>query len=400
MGDVPSSETKPSSWSWRFVLSCVFILPIVSFSWLAVLRAPTTKLWMLSILMTEAGYVFAVVLLVGCFLVDRSRASGKWLSVLGILGIGMVLSPWARAVAMLPAMKNELINTLGTDEPLLKDGVTGQTAPLLLGRLLGTSDPGVKRKSYTLKVPGKKLLVDVYQQSSVQKPQPLLVSIHGGAWRTGSPRFLTRMNPYFAARGITVAAISYRLMPKYKFPTQSNDVTHTLKWLRSQAKTLRIDPNRIALMGRSAGGHLSLLAGYKQVVPGIRGVVNFYGPTDLHWSWANPANPWVINSTKVLKGFLGGSPKQVKQAYDQASPIRFASAKSPPTLLIQGTRDELVSPVHNRRLAARLKTLGVQHYLLELPWATHGCDAILFGPCGQLSLYAMERFFRVTLLKP
>ncbi|TNE52457.1 MAG: alpha/beta hydrolase [Deltaproteobacteria bacterium] len=396
MTETSPASSRPSRW--RHILSLLLLLPILSFSWLTVVRAPTNKLWMLAIVYTEAGYILACLLLVGCLLVDRSRSIGKWLSTAGILGIGVLLLPWAQALSLAPQVKQQLNSTFDTKGDLSQPQAPGQTKPFHWHRLVWQISPEVKRKSYTVDAPGKKLLIDVYQRRLDNKPQPLLVMIHGGAWRTGSPRMLPGIHSYLAARGVTVAAISYRFMPKHKFPTQLQDVTRCLKWLRQQAKALKIQPNRITLMGRSAGGHLALLAGYKRVVPGIRSVVNMYGPTDLHWSWKHPANPWVINSTKVLRGFLGGSPKEVKSAYDQASPIQFVTAKSPPTLMIHGTRDELVSPEHSRRLSEKLFRHGVKHMLLELPWATHGCDAFLSGPSGQLSLYVLERFLKATLL--
>jgi acetyl esterase/lipase len=225
----------------------------------------------------------------------------------------------------------------------------------------------------------------------------LVVVIHGGAWRSGDPAQLPALNSYLAGRGFSVAAITYRLTPKHIFPAQIEDVEQMIAWLRAEAKTLQIDADRIALLGRSAGGHLALLAGYRKVAKGIRAVVDLYGPTDLHWSWANPSNPWVINSPQVLRAFLGGTPKDKKAAYDAASPLLFVDAQSPPTLLVQGGRDELVSFRQSRRLAERLKQHRVKHFLLEIPWATHGLDANLYGPSGQLYLYALERFLVATM---
>src|SRR5437868_10349596 len=78
--------------------------------------------------------------------------------------------------------------------------------------------------------------------------------------------------------------------------------------------------------------------------------------------------------------------------YTAASPTRLVTSSSPPTLLIHGGRDELVSVYQSERLAQRLREAGVRHFNLALPWATHGFDYILRGPGGQISNYAIEYF--------
>jgi acetyl esterase/lipase len=105
----------------------------------------------------------------------------------------------------------------------------------------------------------------------------------------------------------------------------------------------------------------------------------------------------VIDSCGVLERFLGGTPEDAGAAYDAATPTVFVGPHTPPTLLIHGSRDELASPVHSRRLAAHLAAHGRPHLLLELPWATHGFEANLAGPGGQLLLFALERFLGAVL---
>jgi acetyl esterase/lipase len=70
---------------------------------------------------------------------------------------------------------------------------------------------------------------------------------------------------------------------------------------------------------------------------------------------------------------------------------------TPPTLLINGLRDELVSPFHGEFLSDRLLRARVAHLYLRLPWAVHGCDYIFRGPCGQMTTYAVERFLDAVL---
>lgn len=171
-------------------------------------------------------------------------------------------------------------------------------------------------------------------------------------------------------------------------------------FLRSHADKLRIDTSRIVLLGRSAGGQIALTVAYAAKDPGIRGVISFYAPTDLYYSWENPGNPLIVDTKSVLTDYLGGSPTEAASSYDAASPIRFVTPASPPTLLLHGGRDELVSPHQSARLEKRLAESGVPHVNVELPWATHGYDYFMRGPGGQISTYAVEYFLeRVTRAK-
>ena len=99
----------------------------------------------------------------------------------------------------------------------------------------------------------------------------------------------------------------------------------------------------------------------------------------------------MIDSRAVLRDYLGGSLAERGDVFDRASPLRFTSA-AVPTLLIHGGRDELVSAVHADRLATALRERGVTHAYVRLPWATHGCDYVYRGPCGQISTWAVQQF--------
>ena len=238
----------------------------------------------------------------------------------------------------------------------------------------------------------QRLRLDYYQPPKASRPSPCVIVIHGGSWRSGDSKQLAPLNPYLAARGYAVAAINYRLAPASRFPAARDDVIAAFNYLKSNADSLHLDPQRFVLLGRSAGGELALLVAYTQNDPAIRGVISFYGPTDMYWSYANPGNPLVIDTHDILHAYLGGSPKDVPENYDAASPIQFIDTSTPPTLLIHGNRDELVSVRQSERLAERLAQAGAPHFLLHLPWATHAGDFNFSGPFGQISTYATERF--------
>lgn len=402
MTESPSAEgTSKGRPAWQQLLAALLILPLGCLSLFAVVKAPIYSLWKPAIGATEWGYLLALILLLLVPLCDRQTWLGRSLIGFALLGSILTLTPTVRALWIEQEVIKGVSQAFGAKarSPL---GADGQHTPFALGRYLArTSLSKVNRKVWEVPLAkGITKPLALYRGKGTKTPRPLLVIIHGGSWRGGDYTQLSAINRYLAARGVHVASISYRLSPQATFPTHLQDVKTMIQWLRKRAKRFTIDPQNIAVAGRSAGGHLALLAAYKHITPGIRGVISFYAPTDLHWSWAHPANPWVLNTPKTLKGFLGGPPSQQKARYDDASPIQHVNDKTPPTLLVHGTRDELVSIQHAHRLAALLKRHKIKHYLLELPWATHACEAHLFGPSGQASLYAIERFLDAIWKRP
>jgi acetyl esterase/lipase len=266
--------------------------------------------------------------------------------------------------------------------------------PLVTADLVrGVASPPVQKSSRIYStVEGDPLSLDLYTPRTAKGPAPGVIVIHGGGWRNGDSGELPGLNVYLAARGYLVASINYRLSPRARFPAAREDVKAAVAYLKDHAAELGLDPERLVLLGRSAGGQLALLVAYTIDDPSIRGVVALYAPADLGYSYAHPANRWVIDSRGLLEGYIGGPPDRFPAAYNTASPIRFVRPNSPPTLLIHGGRDELVSFEQSKRLEAELAESGASHLLLSLPWATHGCDVHFNGPCGQITTYAIERF--------
>jgi acetyl esterase/lipase len=221
--------------------------------------------------------------------------------------------------------------------------------------------------------------------------------IHGGAWKGGDSTNNEEFNRYLAVRGYVVWAISYRFAPSSRFPAQIEDVEAALSFLREHATEYETKADRIALLGRSAGAQLALLAAYTPSAIKIRAVVDYYGPVDLEEGYNDPPNPDPINTQFVLETFLGGSPKDVPKLYVQASPLRFVKKTAPPLLLIYGGRDNAVQSKYGRGLYERLKREGNKVVFLEMPWADHAFDTVFNGISGQFSLYYTERFLAWAL---
>ena len=200
-------------------------------------------------------------------------------------------------------------------------------------------------------------------------------------------------NSRLVARGYAVAAVSYRLAPHWIWPAQRDDVLAAITWLKAHATSLGIDPARLVLLGRSAGGQIATAVGYGADDPAIRGIIALYAPHDMIFTWSVSREDDALNSVKLMRQYFGGAPSDGRQAlYESASGQSLAHAGSPPTLLMHGRPDTLSWYRHSERLAARLQELGVPHFYLELPWATHGFDYNPDGPGGQLADYAITQF--------
>lgn len=243
---------------------------------------------------------------------------------------------------------------------------------------------------------GVPLTLTVYQPPQVGK-HPTIVAIYGGAWQRGSPNDDAPFSRYMAARGYTVVAIDYRHAPRYRFPAQLEDVRSALTYIQQHAEALEVDVTRLALMGRSAGAHLAMLAAYQPSSIAIRAVVNYYGPVDLTKGYYDLPNPDPINSRAVLNALLGGSPEQFPALYRQASPAELINKPLPTSLLVYGGRDHLVQAKFGRSLYDRLQATDSRAVWLEIPWAEHAFDKVFNGVSNQLALYYTERFLAWTL---
>ncbi len=374
---------------WLRLAGALFLLVLGIF---AVVRVPHGILWKPAVVATA----FGVWLLPFAALVTWSGERADLPAWLSLVGATLLISPLLRALPVAQEARSTVEAAFGTT-PWTGEGLAPRSAPYTLLGLLGpgSSGPAPEPVPY-----GDNGLVMALYRGAGPGPHPVVIAIHGGSWNAGDPSQLPAAYRYLAARGLTVAAVTYRYAPEHRFPAQRDDITDAIRHLRANAESLDTDPERTVLLGRSAGGHLALLAGYTTDDPGIRGVVALYPPTDLNWSWEHPSNPLVLDSVQTLSDFLGGPRDQVPDAFDAASPIRFVDASTPPTLLIHGSRDELVFAEQSRRLARRLGDAGVAHALVETPWDTHGLDANLGGPGGQLYLWSVERFLGSVLGRP
>jgi acetyl esterase/lipase len=245
---------------------------------------------------------------------------------------------------------------------------------------------------------GVRLMLDIYRPATAGR-YPSVVQVYGGAWQRGAPGDDAAFATYLAAHGFVVFAIDYRHAPRWQWPAQIEDVRTALGWIRAHGGEYDADVSRLALLGRSAGAHLAMLAGYEPGAPPVAAVVSYYGPVDLADGYRNPPRPDPLDVRSVEEALLGGTPDQVPDRYREASPIAYVSRRQPPSLLIYGRRDHIVLPRFGAMLDDRLRATGTTSVFMEIPWAEHAFDAVAFGPSGQLSLYYTERFLAWALTR-
>jgi acetyl esterase/lipase len=267
----------------------------------------------------------------------------------------------------------------------------------------------------------RELLCDIWRPGNGEDSGLAFIYFHGSGWAAGDKDFLTR--PFFhhlTAQGHTVMDVAYRLVPEVDIYGMIGDVKRAIAWMKANAARYGVDPEKIVLGGGSAGCHLALLAAYTPHHPeltpddlesadlSVCGVISFYGPTELAAAYdpwmrqaKSPRRPEDFRYAGRLDLLLGGSPQDVPDTYQLASPTTHVHPGSPPTLLIQGDKDLLVPVDTTRALYTKLVESGVPVINIFFPWTEHMFDLILpqTSPPAQSALYDVDRFLALLLNK-
>ncbi|WP_371528844.1 alpha/beta hydrolase [Streptomyces sp. NBC_01283] len=223
---------------------------------------------------------------------------------------------------------------------------------------------------------GRPLELDLWLPEAGRGPAPLVLFVHGGAWRRGRRDDMglrTRhWNPgpfaRIAAAGFAVACADYRLSGEALFPAPLDDLRTALRWLELRAPELGVDTARTVVWGESAGGHLASLLALDPAAPAT-GAVIWYAPSDLTVP-RGPFDPHSATTPEAL--LLGAAPATVPERALAASPVARVHRAAPPFLLVHGERDTMVPATHSEALAARLREVGAPVELHTVPGADHG----------------------------
>jgi acetyl esterase/lipase len=311
-------------------------------------------------------------------------------------------------------------------------------------------DPRMEQNISFGKIPGtgRKLLCDIWQPPGHIPPSGLaFIYLHGAAWHLLDKDVGTR--PFFrhlASQGHVIMDVAYRLAPETDMMGMLHDVKRAIVWMKENACTYGVNPNRIVMGGGSSGAHLALLAAYTDANPkftppdleekdvSVCAVISLYGPADLvsmyyhtgqHLTRSTPGRSkkavptqmpaWIIkrmgkeyyrfNMDKDFAnagGFaplLGGHPDECPEQYALFSPVEHVHPDCPVTLLIHGEHD-LMAPVRSTRfLYSRLVEKNVPAVLHILPQTDHAFDLILpkISPSAHNAIYDVERFLAMQI---
>ena len=140
------------------------------------------------------------------------------------------------------------------------------------------------------------------------RPGPCVIVVHGGGWDSGVRGEIAPFNHWLAHHGYAVAAITYRLAPKFTWPAQRDDILGAIAFLKAHAAALGVDATRLVLLGRSAGGNLAEATAYGAPDPAIRGVVALYAPADMNFAYAWGREDDVLKSPALLRRFRAVHP--------------------------------------------------------------------------------------------
>ena len=259
---------------------------------------------------------------------------------------------------------------------------------------------------------GVELLGDLYLPQGLREA-PVLVGVHGGGWQVGDRKFYRHWGSYLAKHGYAVFAIDYRLMkPGVKtWPGVVYDCRAAVQFVRANAAELGVDPNRIGMIGDSAGAHLAALvalAGEEALFSSeyrndpcasasvaVKVVVGFYGVYDMLAQWEHDQITRPRDS--VTEKLLGGPPMVSRKTFFEASPLSYATVDNNSTrfLLIYGREDDIVEPAtQSEKFLTALKQAGFFARTIIVPGAGHFWSVDPVEEPGSFGAYAGPRVLR------
>lgn len=235
--------------------------------------------------------------------------------------------------------------------------------------------------------PRHRLDLLVPTRRSTRKPLPVLAYVHGGGWQNGDKSHgLSRVAGFVSGGRYIGVSIGYRLTGEAKWPAQIHDCKAAIRWLKANARTHGIDPDRIAVYGTSAGGHLVAMLGVSGGVKDLEGrlgphpgtdsrvaaVIDFFGPTDFLKMNDFPGRIDHDAANSPESKLVGGEIQKHPERCRHASPLTYVTSGDAPFLVVHGTNDRLVVFNQSELLRAALKQAKVPVTLVTVTGGGHG----------------------------
>lgn len=259
---------------------------------------------------------------------------------------------------------------------------------LLISSMAIADEKHVTRGVEFARVNDEPLRLDLYRPTGGDLTQaaatPLIVWVHGGAWRAGDRSSMPL--PALVAKGYAVASIDYRLTTSAPFPANIHDIKAAIRFLRANAKKYEIDADRIVVAGASAGGHLAALAGltlgnpelegkvgeHLQTSSAVRAIVSFFGASNLTTILSQSTPHGLSVRVPALQLLLEGSPDEKPVLAKLASPVFQLDAKDPPVLLFHGDEDKQMPIEQAQELKRACDAAGIRCESYVVKGAGHG----------------------------
>ena len=229
---------------------------------------------------------------------------------------------------------------------------------------------------------------DLSLKLDLHRPQaanpPLIVYVHGGAWRAGSKSDVPIAK--LLDQGFAIASVDYRLSTQAVFPAQIHDIKAAIRFLRAKSELFHLNTSRVAIIGSSAGGHLAALVGvtngnkalegtigeYLSQSSGVQCIVSLFGASNLQTILSQSTEFGLKMRVPALQLLLGGQPTEKPDLAKLASPVAHLDKDDPPLLLIHGDADPQMPPEQSQELAKAYEALKLPVRLIMLPGSKHG----------------------------
>ena len=269
----------------------------------------------------------------------------------------------------------------------IRPPITAITLLMATAALIQAAGPEIRRDVEFAVVSGESLRLDAWLQPA--ESSPAVIYVHGGGFTGGDKRHLeTGFKPIFELllpAGFSVLSVDYRVAPKHPFPAAPDDVKTAIAWIRKHAASLRIDPQRLALMGDSAGGMIVSYAGARPSPESrVAAVVSFFGEHDFALRVSE--DPCAVDGRTIprpkggcisggMAAFLGFRELQTpaqQRILDEATVVHHVHRGMPRYLLLHGTRDYGVPIEQSHSLQQAMRRVGADCQLVAVVGGSHG----------------------------